>query len=114
MEKKEGKLKGHKDIIISDLPGIYSLSPYSPEEVITRTYLLNEKPKAILNIVDATNLERNLYLTTQTIGVGYSHGCCLKHDGYSGKKRRNFRCGSLVTSVGVSSGSNFCLKGHRN
>ena len=71
MEKKEGKLKGHSDVTIQDLPGIYSLSPYSPEEVVTRTYLVNEHPDAILNIVDGTNIERNLYLTTQLIELGY-------------------------------------------
>ena len=72
VEKKEGKLKGEKDVIIQDLPGIYSLSPYSPEEVVTRTYLVNEHPDAILNIVDATNIERNLYLTTQLIELGHA------------------------------------------
>ena len=71
VEKKEGKLRGHSDITIQDLPGIYSLSPYSPEEVVTRTYLVNEHPDAILNIVDGTNIERNLYLTTQLIELGY-------------------------------------------
>ncbi|MBQ6996274.1 MAG: ferrous iron transport protein B [Lachnospiraceae bacterium] len=71
VEKKEGVLKGHPDVIIQDLPGIYSLSPYSPEEVVTRTYLVNEHPDAILNIVDGTNIERNLYLTTQLIELGY-------------------------------------------
>ena len=71
VEKKEGKLKGHSDVMIQDLPGIYSLSPYSPEEVVTRTYLVNEHPDAILNIVDGTNIERNLYLTTQLIELGY-------------------------------------------
>jgi len=71
VEKKEGKLKGHSDVTIQDLPGIYSLSPYSPEEVVTRTYLVNEHPDAILNIVDGTNIERNLYLTTQLIELGY-------------------------------------------
>jgi ferrous iron transport protein B len=70
VEKKEGKLKGHKDVIITDLPGIYSLSPYSPEEVITRDYLINEKPAVIINIVDGTNIEHNLYLTTQLVEVG--------------------------------------------
>lgn len=70
VEKKEGALRGHKDIIIQDLPGIYSLSPYTLEEVVTRTYLVEEKPDAILNIVDGTNIERNLYLTTQLIEVG--------------------------------------------
>ena len=71
VEKKEGSLKGHSDVVIQDLPGIYSLSPYSPEEVVTRTYLVNEHPDAILNIVDGTNIERNLYLTTQLIELGY-------------------------------------------
>lgn len=71
VEKKEGTLKGHPDVVIQDLPGIYSLSPYSPEEVVTRTYLVNDHPDAILNIVDGTNIERNLYLTTQLIELGH-------------------------------------------
>ena len=71
VEKKEGPLKGHDDVVIQDLPGIYSLSPYSPEEVVTRTYLVQEHPDAILNIIDGTNIERNLYLTTQLIGLGH-------------------------------------------
>ncbi len=71
VEKKEGQLKGRKDIIIQDLPGIYSLSPYSPEEVVTRQYLVNEHPDAILNIIDGTNIERNLYLTTQLLDLGH-------------------------------------------
>ena len=70
VEKKEGKLKGHRDVVIQDLPGIYSLSPYTLEEVVARSYLVNEKPDAILNIVDGTNIERNLYLTTQLIELG--------------------------------------------
>ena len=70
VEKKEGRLKGHKDVVIQDLPGIYSLSPYTLEEVVSRTYLVKEKPDAILNIVDGTNIERNLYLTTQLIELG--------------------------------------------
>ena len=65
VEKKEGRLKGSKDTIIMDLPGIYSLSPYTLEEVVTRNYLIQERPDVILNIIDGTNLERNLYLTTQ-------------------------------------------------
>ncbi|MBF1328818.1 MAG: 50S ribosome-binding GTPase, partial [Mogibacterium diversum] len=67
VEKKDGKLRGHKDVIVQDLPGIYSLSPYTLEEVVTRNYLVNEKPDAIINIIDGTNLERNLYLTTQLL-----------------------------------------------
>ncbi|MCQ2459723.1 MAG: ferrous iron transporter B [Ruminococcus sp.] len=70
VEKKEGKLKKNKDVIITDLPGIYSLSPYTLEEVVARNYLIQERPDAILNIVDGTNLERNLYLTTQLIELG--------------------------------------------
>lgn len=70
VEKKEGKLKGKKDIIITDLPGIYSLSPYTLEEVVSRDYLIYERPDAIINLVDATNLERNLYLTTQLLELG--------------------------------------------
>lgn len=70
VEKKEGKLKDNKDIIIQDLPGIYSLSPYTLEEVVTRNYLVNEKPDVILNIIDGTNIERNLYLTTQLVEIG--------------------------------------------
>ena len=70
VEKKEGKLKGHEDVIIQDLPGIYSLSPYTLEEVVARGYLVSEKPDAILNIIDGTNIERNLYLTTQLIELG--------------------------------------------
>ncbi len=70
VEKKEGKLKGHKDVVIQDLPGIYSLSPYTLEEVVARDYLVKEKPDAILNIVDGTNIERNLYLTTQLVELG--------------------------------------------
>lgn len=70
VEKKEGKLKGQKEVIITDLPGIYSLSPYTLEEVVARNYLIQERPDAILNIVDGTNLERNLYLTTQLVELG--------------------------------------------
>lgn len=70
VEKKEGKLKGYKDVIITDLPGIYSLSPYTLEEVVARNYLITERPDAILNIIDGTNMERNLYLTTQLVELG--------------------------------------------
>ncbi|NLN65811.1 MAG: ferrous iron transport protein B [Clostridiaceae bacterium] len=70
VEKKEGKLKNHKDVVLVDLPGIYSLSPYTLEEVVARNYLINERPDAILNIIDGTNLERNLYLTTQLTELG--------------------------------------------
>lgn len=70
VEKKEGKLKGHKDVIVTDLPGIYSLSPYTLEEVVTRNYLLQEHPDVIINLIDASNIERNLYLTTQLVEIG--------------------------------------------
>ena len=70
VEKKEGKLKKHDDVVIMDLPGIYSLSPYTLEEVVARNYLITERPDAILNIIDGTNLERNLYLTTQLTELG--------------------------------------------
>ena len=70
VEKKEGKLKKHNDVVITDLPGIYSLSPYTLEEVVARDYLIGERPNAILNIIDGTNLERNLYLTTQLVELG--------------------------------------------
>ncbi len=77
VEKKEGRLKGHKDVIITDLPGIYSLSPYTLEEVVARNYLINERPDAILNIIDGTNLERNLYLTTQLVELGIPVVCAV-------------------------------------
>jgi ferrous iron transport protein B len=70
VEKKEGRLRGHKNVVIQDLPGIYSLSPYSLEEILARNYLVNEKPDVIINIVDGTNIERNLYLTTQLVELG--------------------------------------------
>ena len=70
VEKKEGKLKKHDGVTIMDLPGIYSLSPYTLEEVVARNYLVQERPDVILNIVDGTNLERNLYLTTQLMELG--------------------------------------------
>lgn len=70
VEKKEGKIKGDRDIVLTDLPGVYSLSPYTLEEVVARNYLLNEKPDAIINIIDGTNIERNLYLTTQIMELG--------------------------------------------
>ena len=70
VEKKEGRLKDNKEITITDLPGIYSLSPYTLEEVVARNYLITERPDAILNIVDGTNLERNLYLTAQLMELG--------------------------------------------
>ena len=81
VEKKEGKLKGHKDVIIMDLPGIYSLSPYTLEEVVARNYLIGDRPDAIINIIDGTNIERNLYLSTQMHGARHSGGHGNQHDG---------------------------------
>lgn len=77
VEKKEGGLKGHKDVIITDLPGIYSLSPYTLEEVVARNYLIGERPNAIINIIDGTNLERNLFLTTQLLELGIPMVCAV-------------------------------------
>lgn len=77
VEKKEGRLKGHRDVIITDLPGIYSLSPYTPEEIAARNYLIGERPDAILNIIDGTNLERNMYLTTQLVELGIPVVCAV-------------------------------------
>lgn len=87
VEKKEGKLKRHNDVVITDLPGIYSLSPYTPEEVVARNYLITERPDAILNIVDGTNLERNLYLTTQLTELGIPRRDRHQHDGCGEKKQ---------------------------
>ena len=70
VERKAGRLKKNKNVLIQDLPGIYSLSPYTPEEVVARDYLLQDQPDAILNIIDGSNIERNLYLTTQLIEIG--------------------------------------------
>ena len=70
VEKKEGKIKSNKDVTLTDLPGIYSLSPYTPEERVARNYVTEEKPDAIINVIDGTNLERNLYLTTQLLEFG--------------------------------------------
>ena len=70
VEKKEGRYRADKEVAVTDLPGVYSLSPYTPEEIVTRDYLMSGKPDAVINLVDATNLERNLYLTTQIIDLG--------------------------------------------
>ena len=88
VEKKEGYLKGNKEIKIVDLPGIYSLSPYTPEEIITRDFLINEQPDVILNIIDASNIERN----------HYSNGHCTKHDGYRYKEwNKDSSCQTIQT-----------------
>ena len=71
----------YPETLVTDLPGIYSMSPYSSEEIVSRNFVLDEHPKAIINIVDATNIERNLYLTMQLAGDGYPHGGCVEYDG---------------------------------
>ena len=98
VEKKEGKLKKHNDVTITDLPGIYSLSPYTPEEIVARNYLVDEKPDVILNIVDASNLERNLYLTTQLVELGIPVVIALNMYAKTAipSKRRNFQRHSAV------------------
>ena len=115
VEKKEGKLKKHDDVVIMDLPGIYSLSPYTLEEVVARNYLIGERPDAILNIIDGTNLERNLYLTTQlTVGVqkccvlhAPEYGCALDNEGnYAGQPSLNLPDGYIAGTVGA--GDSFC------
>ena len=88
VEKKEGKLKKHDDVVIMDLPGIYSLSPYTLEEVVARNYLITERPDAILNIIDGTNLERNLYSNDSADRARHS-GCHRhQHDGHRPQERR--------------------------
>ena len=102
VEKKEGKLKGDKDVIIQDLPGIYSLSPYTLEEVVSRTYLVKEKPDAILNIIDGTNIERNLYLTTQLLELGLCGGKALgasRRCRNARRRERLHRCGLYPRAV---------------
>ena len=71
VDRKDGVIKGHNNTLITDLPGIYSMSPYSSEEIVTREFVIREKPKGIINIVDATNIERNLYLTMQLLELGF-------------------------------------------
>ena len=79
VDRKTGSIKGHPNTEITDLPGIYSMSPYSSEEIVSRNFVLDEKPSAIINIVDATNIERNLYHAAS--GNGHSDGRCIKYDG---------------------------------
>jgi ferrous iron transport protein B len=100
VEKKEGKLKGHSDVTIQDLPGIYSLSPYSPEEVVTRTYLVNEHPDAILNIVDGTNLSRSLFFTTQLLELGIPVVVALNKSDINEKKETKIDIENLSAKLG--------------
>ena len=111
VEKKEGSLKGQSDVIIQDLPGIYSLSPYSPEELVTRTYLVGEHPDAILNIVDGTNIERNLYLTTQLIELGYPVVLAVNMIDLVRKRGDNIDLAKLSRSMGCACVEISALKG---
>ena len=88
VEKKEGRLKKHDGVVIMDLPGIYSLSPYTLEEVVSRNYLIGERPDAILNIIDGTNLERNLYPDHAADRAGHSGGHRREHDGRGAQEWR--------------------------
>lgn len=111
VEKKEGKLKGHKEVVIQDLPGIYSLSPYTLEEVVARSYLVGEKPDAILNIVDGTNIERNLYLTTQLIELGIPVVVAGQHDRPGAEERGHDRPRQAGGGPGVRGGEHECAEG---
>lgn len=111
VEKKEGRLKGHKDVIITDLPGIYSLSPYTLEEVVARNYLIGERPDAILNIIDGTNLERNLYLTTQLVELGIPVVCAVNMMDVVRKNGDNINTEQLASELGCKVVEISALKG---
>ena len=113
VEKKEGKLKGNKDVIIMDLPGIYSLSPYTLEEVVARNYLITQRPDAILNIVDGTNLERNLYLTTQLMELGIPVLMAVNMMDVVKKSGDLIDIQALEQGAGLPGGGDFRIKGHR-
>ncbi|SFB67658.1 ferrous iron transport protein B [Ruminococcus albus] len=100
VEKKEGKLKKHSDVIVTDLPGIYSLSPYTLEEVVARNYLIDEKPDVILNIIDGTNLERNLYLTTQLTELGIPVVCAVNMMDVVNKNGDKINISKLSEAIG--------------
>ena len=111
VEKKEGRLKKHDGIIITDLPGIYSLSPYTLEEVVARNYLLGERPDAILNIVDGTNLERNLYLTTQLTELGIPVVVAVNMMDVVGKNGDKINTAELSRQIGCKVVEISALKG---
>lgn len=111
VEKKEGKLKGHKNVSIMDLPGIYSLSPYTLEEVVARNYLINERPDVILNIIDGTNLERNLYLTTQLTELGIPVVAAINMMDVVEKNGDNINTEKLEKSLGIKICKISALKG---
>ena len=112
VEKKEGKLKGHKEVTITDLPGVYSLSPYTLEEVVARNYLVNEHPDAILNIIDGTNLERNLYLTTQLIELGIPVVCAVNMMDVVSKSGDKINISQLAKELGCIVTEISALKGN--
>lgn len=111
VEKKEGKLKGNKDVTIMDLPGIYSLSPYTPEEVVARSYLIGERPDAIINIVDGTNIERNLYLTMQIVELGIPVIMAINMIDLVGKSGDKIDAAALGKSFGCEAVEISALKG---
>ena len=111
VEKKEGKLKKHDDVVIMDLPGIYSLSPYSLEEVVSRNYLVTERPDAILNIIDGTNLERNLYLTTQLTELGIPVVIAVNMMDVVRKNGDKINCAELSRQLGCKVVEISALKG---
>ncbi len=111
VEKKEGRLKSHKNVIITDLPGIYSLSPYTLEEVIARNYLIGERPDAILNIIDGTNLERNLYLTTQLTELGIPVVCAINMRDVVYKNGDKINTAQLAAELGCKVVEISALKG---
>ena len=113
VEKKEGRLRRHDGVIIMDLPGIYSLSPYTLEEVVARSYLVGERPDAILNIIDGTNLERNLYLTTQLTELGISVVVAVNMMDVVKKKRRPHRRRAAFAPAGLSGCGDFRPAGRR-
>ena len=112
VEKKEGKLKGHREVTITDLPGIYSLSPYSLEEVVARNYLIDERPDAILNIVDGTNLERNLFLTTQLTELGIPVVVAINMMDMVNKSGDKVNTAQLAKELGCRVVEISALKGH--
>ncbi|MBR6259101.1 MAG: ferrous iron transporter B, partial [Oscillospiraceae bacterium] len=111
VEKKEGRLKGDRDIFIQDLPGIYSLSPYTLEEVVARNYLINEKPDAIVNIVDGSNIERNLYLTTQLIELGIPTVVAVNMMDIVRKRGDKINTSKLASALGCEIVETSALKG---
>ena len=113
VEKKEGKLKKHEDVVIMDLPGIYSLSPYTLEEVVARNYLIGERPDAILNIIDGTNLERNLYLTTQLTELGIPVVIAINMMDVVRKNGDQINTGELSRELGCQVVEISALKGDR-